>query len=426
MSEATTEVKTKKATKKSTPKPAAVVPGPNPELAAKYKDLFARQGEHAATHQGCDKTCQTAKAFRLEMKALDGEAKKLHNGAPANPLETPEVPAAPAAPPEEAAAAPAAPEVAAAPKKQPKRIKVPAAVATPEPAQLTTTTEGKPKAEAAPKVAKVVATKPQPADFMMYVGGAFYTKEQFIAEAGEMGVSKRLPTFRIPPDMVVGKSKVWLVTGGERKAGIKGQTELPTEATSVIFGYFIPDAIEFVAGEDGDKTYADVIGYLKTVPGSKVIEGNPAVIFKKRLCGERKVGGTYLVTKEGKGKKSPVIILDAELPYIGNHFRGLMRLDSEATGKLAAGEGLTTLVADKCMSCEADVLVAPDSRKRAAVERRRMERGEQPKWNLECHECKQARRDAEKAAKAAEAAEAGAEEEQTAEATAEEPAAAEA
>lgn len=402
--------------------------------------LKAEKAQHETDHNAggvCDATCAEARDIRLKIKAANGRKRRAESTKSA-PVEesAAEAPAIPAdlpkvidlgdgdqilatvtpirkTPPKERTGAEVKAEVdAKAPRLAAKAAKVNAEIAS-------TVVEAEDPAErsaAAPKATKATketalekatkAVKPiapiAARQFLMYVGSSFYTKEDFIEEAKTQGVSKRMPTFRISPDLQVGKSVIWLAAAGKRTAAAAGAKE--TEPGAMIFGYFIPDAVEFIAGEDGDKTFAEIIAHMKTVEGGQVIKGDPALLFAERKCGVRKVGGTYLTTT--KGKASPLVLLDAEVPYFGNHFRGMMRLSDASVADLTAGKPLTTLLTDRCMSCNEEILVAPDSAKRAAVERRRIARGEEAKWILDCAGCKTKKREEEKAAKVAAAAEA--------------------
>lgn len=241
----------------------------------------------------------------------------------------------------------------------------------------------KPEVKSAPAPATVpvaaeveVEVSSAPQDFMMFVGDAFYTKEEFISEAASIGVSKRLPSFRVPSDLKVKHSKVWLAAGGGRKG----------EAAK-IFGYFVPDAIEFIAGTEGEKTYADIIAHIKTLEGSKIVKSISGEAIRK--CGVRKVGGTYLTAKAGT--QTPLHIT-TEQDYKGNFFRGMLRLTPEHATALASGKGIETMVSDSCMVCFTDILTSKDSATRAGRERRRMEKGEAPKWLLRCDKCGAAHR----------------------------------
>lgn len=244
-------------------------------------------------------------------------------------------------------------------------------------------------------VTATVEVKDEPRDFLMFVGGSFYTKEDFISEAKSQGISKRLPSFHIPGDLKVGVSKIWLAAGASRKMGeVKAEEEESKKPHPVVFGYFVPEAIEFIAGPEGEKTYADIIAAMKTVEGARIVGDTSTE--KPRKCGMRKVGGTYVVT--GKEGKSP-LVETPEQAYNGNHFRGMMRLSAEHAAALEKGEGIATLVGDSCMVCFEDFLTSKDSATRAARERRRIEKGEMPKWLLTCPGCTKKARDEKRAAK---------------------------
>lgn len=243
------------------------------------------------------------------------------------------------------------------------------------------------------------AKEPEPANFLMFVGDAFYTKEAFLAESKEQGVSKRMPSYHLPVDLVVGKSRVYLAAGGERKGS--------TEPTAEVFGYFTPDAVEFIAGLDGteDKAFAEVVGYVrKNLNGRIVVDTTKEA---PRKCGRRKLGGTYLVTDS----KSPVVEIPA-VPYRGNHFRGMMKLDATMLADIESGKGLDRLFEVECDDCAAKYLAGADTIKNKAREDRRVEKGDTRNWHARCPECakkEQARKREERKAKAAGSAEPSAE-----------------
>lgn len=221
------------------------------------------------------------------------------------------------------------------------------------------------------------------ADFLLFVGGSMYPKDVFIKEASELGISRRMPSHRLPKGLVCGKSKVYIAAEGLRKTD--------GEPTSEVFGYFIPSAVHFIQGSD-KKQFADIVAALKSRTDTKIINsisGEP-----ERACGFRQTGGTYIVVDKAD---SPLKLLDKPAQYVGNHFRGLLRLNDLQARQFNTGGKVTTLVEEKCMKCGDAMKCAPDGHARAERERKRIERGEEPKWLLLDAKCQKALR-AERAA----------------------------
>jgi hypothetical protein len=108
---------------------------------------------------------------------------------------------------------------------------------------------------------------------------------------------------------------------------------------------------------------------------------------QERGCGTRKEGGAYLVVDKAD---SPLHLLPKPATYVGNHFRGLMRLHPAQAAQFEVGGEVVTLVEEVCMieGCGKPFKCAPDGHIRATRERKRMEKGEEPKWLLACGECR--------------------------------------
>ncbi len=276
--------------------------------------------------------------------------------------------------------------VVAAPAKPKKPAKKPAPAVEPA-TEPEITTEVRPSIDETgadgrtvtpPKPAKVTAAKKpatpvaadggEAADFLLFIGGSMYTKGVFIKEAAEMGISRRMPSHRLPTGLVCGKSKVYLAADGLRKTD--------GEPSSEVFGYFVPSAVHFIAGANS-KEFADVIGSLKLRKDAKIItstKGEP-----ERACGHRQEGGTYIVVDKAD---SPFHALAKPAAYVGNHFRGMLRLNDLQARQFNTGGTVATLIDEKCMKCGDAMKCAPDGHARAERERKRIEKGEQPKWLL--------------------------------------------
>lgn len=261
-------------------------------------------------------------------------------------------------------------EVAEPTTDKPKAKKAKPAKATPEPA-------ANENAEAAMPATVETTAEPEPQDYLLFIGGNYYTKESFIEEAATLGISRRMPSHRLPKGLICGKSRVFVAVGGKRVSAEEA-------TTSEVFGYFIPQAVEFIRGEGkNDKMYADVISDLALRPDSRIIGSIKGEAV--RGCGTRKVGGTYIVVDKAE---SPLVLLKKPATYEGNHFRGLMGLEvSEATA-FASGDKVSSLIDEVCMKCGAAMKCAPDGHARAERERRRIEKGEAPKWMLLDTKCR--------------------------------------
>jgi hypothetical protein len=205
-------------------------------------------------------------------------------------------------------------------------------------------------------------------DYVISVGAQHYaTKEEFLAEAQEQGVSRRLPSHALPEGLSLLGSRIWLAHGLGHKSGEEDVEK------GVIFGYFIPSVIQFIAGPDGETKYADVIADLKgRSPDAEVITYVPETTEKKRKCGYRKVGGTYVVATKPGEAISPITVLDPPQEFIGHSFRGLLELSPDQVASLEAGRGLHTLVEQECMECGSSVIA----------------KGKEPKFILRCESCR--------------------------------------
>lgn len=227
-----------------------------------------------------------------------------------------------------------------------------------------------------------------PSNFLLFIGGTFYTKDKFIEEAAQLGISRRMPSHRIPRDLVAGQSRVYVAAEGQRKA----EDGVPT---SEVFGYFIPSRVEFI-DTTGSEQYAQIVAALKLRPDTRIV-GNTSQ-EPPRECGKRQEGGTYIVVDKAD---SPLHLLDKPASYVGNHFRGMMRLDAAQSTAFATGAVVTTMVDEVCMTCGAAFKCAPDGHERAERERRRMAKGGEQKWSLDCAKCRKdkakTKRDADKA-----------------------------
>lgn len=198
-----------------------------------------------------------------------------------------------------------------------------------------------PKAPKEPKAPAVAAApaKTEAADFLLFVGGSFYDKSEFIAESAKLGISRRMPSHKLPKGLISGKSRVFVATSGARK--FEGEPE------GEVFGYFVPDAVEFISTE-GNGQHADIISSLKLRPDSRIITS--IAQEAPRECGTRVEGGTYIVVDKGD---SPLHQLVASAKYVGNHFRGLLKLTADQVEAFTRGGTVATLIDEVCMCCGA-------------------------------------------------------------------------
>jgi len=151
-----------------------------------------------------------------------------------------------------------------------------------------------------------------PLDLVMWVGGSYYTIESYIKEANRFGCCKRIAG--LPQDIVVGKSRVFLVhdvSDWDRRQKKKGLPRL--------FGYFTINGILVVGAEE-----------LMKKEGVQVISASAAASFEERGCGMLVVGGTYLVSDEDIAKlqkhadmaKGQLKFIDPRKPVNLPRFRG--------------------------------------------------------------------------------------------------------
>lgn len=90
----------------------------------------------------------------------------------------------------------------------------------------------------------VMCRPPVGASFLMMVGGKFYTVNEFVLEAMEMGACKRIPF--IPKELVLGKTVVYLA---HKQAIYLGTTGSKDNYQLGIFCAFVPSAVEMLVWE---------------------------------------------------------------------------------------------------------------------------------------------------------------------------------
>ena len=191
-------------------------------------------------------------------------------------------------------------------------------------------------------------------DFLVWVGGASYSRESYVKEAKHMGACRRVPF--VPEGLVRGDSRVFLVsdiTERDRKrykdelkrrdkirykqwkeSGFeKGYTShvvgpMP-RGTPLIFAWFVVRNITYIVapGVNLPKRLEEL-----GVSEYEYLEG--AFGFNdERECGSLEIGGTYLLSEESMEKISNLAsssvldggieILSPAYPYSGRRFRGI-------------------------------------------------------------------------------------------------------
>ena len=144
----------------------------------------------------------------------------------------------------------------------------------------------------------------KPPDYLMWVGGKYYTIQSFIREAKEMGVSRRVP---IIPDIVFGKTRIFFISDvdendpcveiktvshkksiDELKRYRTYRIKRKCKQTPKVFGYFIPTGI-LVPGEVGKNLFEKYRDRLVLVPATAIY------LVPLRGCGRLVIGAIYLV-----------------------------------------------------------------------------------------------------------------------------------
>jgi hypothetical protein len=213
------------------------------------------------------------------------------------------------------------------------------------------------------------------ADFLCFIGKRYYTRETFSHEAATMGISRRIAHNQIPDDLVCGESKIFVADEGGHDA------DKPAE----VFGYFVPDALEFIGGtEEQKKKHVHIVSKLILRDDTRIL-GTVHEQEPPRGCGQRKIGGTYIVVDKAD---SPLHPIDPPATFNGNHFRGLMRLKEDQGQMLIDGGTVNVMRPTQCMLCNRIIDVPPSTLKRAKKARALIEKGETPNWILKCDDCK--------------------------------------
>jgi len=141
-------------------------------------------------------------------------------------------------------------------------------------------------------------------DYLMWVGGRFYSIETFIAEAKKLGISKRVAHY--PDDVTVGKTRIFLahdvakfvkVRDWKATHGTKKGQVIPvfrpkfTPHGPVIFGYFVVSSKESVVRPERG------LSNLCARKGALEIHVAKAAQEPERASGRRVEGGRYICGK---------------------------------------------------------------------------------------------------------------------------------
>ena len=192
----------------------------------------------------------------------------------------------------------------------------------------------------------------------MWVGGASYSRESFVAEAKKIGVSKRIAA--VPKDLVLGVSKVYLISDmndsdkqkfkeeiarrdklarqeAKKSGGKPTRAEFgpPPRGEAVIFGWFTVGSVIYVV-PPGTKIPEELAAH-GVVP-YEYIEGQFGSM-DERGCGSLKIGGLYLISEPDMEKvkdlasgsiveASGLHILETPMKYTGKRFRGICEIAS--------------------------------------------------------------------------------------------------
>ena len=206
-------------------------------------------------------------------------------------------------------------------------------------------------------------------DFLVWVGGASYSRESLIDEAKRMGVCRRLPF--VPEGLIRGVSRVFLISDmsdddqkrykeelkrrdAERYRQWKesGFGQITTHAagpmprgTPTIFAYFLVRNITYVVAPE-----VDVPKRLKGlgVTEYEYVEGGFG-FNDERKCGSLAIGGIYLLSEEDMERckhlaesgtlEGRIELLARPYPYGDKRFRGIKAISRRMSDMLVGDSG---------------------------------------------------------------------------------------
>lgn len=172
-------------------------------------------------------------------------------------------------------------------------------------------------------------------DYLMWVGGKFYSIESFVTEAKNLGVSKRVAHY--PDDVMVGKTRIflahdvsklvkvrdWKATRGEKKGQVIPVLRPKwTPRGPVVFGYFVVSSKESVVRPE--RGLSDLCGRK----GATAVMVAEAEQEPERASGRRVEGGRYIC-----GKK--LVAIKPWKVHKLSRFRGLKAVNGD---RILAGE----------------------------------------------------------------------------------------
>lgn len=224
-------------------------------------------------------------------------------------------------------------------------------------------------------------------DVVVWVGGAFYSRESFLKEAIMMGACRRIG--KIPNGLKTGVSRVilvsdmsnedrkvhkeerkrrdakryrlWKEAGGERPAdqyNISVSGAMPRGEPKV-FAWYTVRSISYVVpmlDEEIKKKFEELgIDAYEYVPGNFGFND-------ERGCGSLDIGGTYLLSEEDLEKckdlaenellHGQINTIIPPIPYDGKRFRGVKTI-SRVEGSILIGTQTTLTEAISCPHCGA-------------------------------------------------------------------------
>ncbi len=202
----------------------------------------------------------------------------------------------------------------------------------------------------------------QAQDFMVWVGGTFYSRESFIDEARRMGVCRRVPF--IPEGIVRGDSRVLLISDMADADRRRYETELKRRdairyrqakesgikkshvvgpmprGTPTIFAYFTIRGIVYVVDPE-----TSIPGRFNKL-GISIYEREEGKFGfnDERESGSLEVGGVYLLSEGSIGRietlaqsgslDGNITVLPSAYPYGDKRFRGIKAISRSMADRL--------------------------------------------------------------------------------------------
>lgn len=202
-------------------------------------------------------------------------------------------------------------------------------------------------------------------DFLVWVGGASYSRESLISEARRMGVCRRIPF--VPEGLVRGVSRIFLISDMsdedrkrykeeiKRRDAVRykqwkesGYTNDPTHVTGqmprgtpTIFAYFVVRNVTYVVAPG-----VNITKRLKELGITEYEYAEGGFGFNdERECGSLVIGGVYLLSEEDMERvkhltesgtlEGRIETLTAPYPYGDKRFRGIKAISTKMGDMLA-------------------------------------------------------------------------------------------